>query len=172
MPRPTKGARLYLRKRRGREPVWVIRDGAYEEITGCCEGESAEAERRLGAYIEQKHDPRTGEGDPRKVLINDILNVYADTITANEDVKRKDVISYTIGSLLGFWGTTSPTSRTRPASILGLRPRVRQRGAFFILPATSSVLGSLIFPEPLRHAVSWQQRDLELSLSTTPPESN
>lgn len=103
MPRPAKGARLYLRKRAEREAVWVIRDGTHEEVTGCGESESAEAERRLGAYIEQKHDPRTGQGDPRQVLLSDVLGIYADTITANDDVRRKDVVSYTIDSLLGFW---------------------------------------------------------------------
>ena len=124
MPRPKKGARLYLRKRVRRRPdgsktlyaVWVIRDGTYEEVTGCGESESAEAERRLCAYIEQKHDPRTGEGDPRKVLISDVLNVYADAINTNDDVKRKDIVSYTIESLLGFWAAkyVFPTSRNRP----------------------------------------------------------
>ena len=103
MPRPAKGARLYLRKRRGREPIWAIRDGPQEESTGCGQSDRGEAERKLAAYISRKHQPRSGEGDPRKVLVSDVLNVYAQTIETSE-VKRKDVIAYTIGSLLGWWG--------------------------------------------------------------------
>jgi hypothetical protein len=94
MPRPTKGARLYLRKRRGREPVWVIRDGAHEEVTGCGPSEHAEAEKRLAEFINEKHQPRSGEGDPRKVLVSDVLNIYSQTIEASTRVKRKCCLTH------------------------------------------------------------------------------
>lgn len=99
-----KGTRLYLRQRSGnRSARWVIRDGAKETSTGCGPGDYQAAERKLAIYIGQKYEPRAGEGDPRKVLVSDILNLYAQAIAANPEIKRKDVILYTISSLLGFW---------------------------------------------------------------------
>ena len=52
MPRPAKGARLYVRERAGREPVWVIRDGGREIATGARSRD--EAERSLARYILDK----------------------------------------------------------------------------------------------------------------------
>ena len=47
MPRRAKGPRLYLYERKGREPVWIIRDGTYQIGTGCPASDIAGAERAL-----------------------------------------------------------------------------------------------------------------------------
>ncbi len=57
MPRRAKGPRLYLRQRAGREPIWVIRDGGFEESTSCLRSDLAGAESRLAAYLTQKYEP-------------------------------------------------------------------------------------------------------------------
>jgi integrase len=78
MPRPSKGPRLVLFKAKGRTTVWNIRDGQRTIGTGCTEGERAEAERKLAAYITAKHDPKSSRsgGDPNAIKIADALSVY------------------------------------------------------------------------------------------------
>jgi integrase len=78
MPRPTKGPRLALFKAKGRTAMWNIRDGQRTIGTGCTEGERAEAETKLAAYIVAKHDPKASRsgGDPNKIKIADALSVY------------------------------------------------------------------------------------------------
>ena len=57
MPRPSKGARLWLRPARrkgGRlvaNAVWIIIDGNRHIATGCPKHQAGEAEKRLAAYI-------------------------------------------------------------------------------------------------------------------------
>jgi integrase len=51
MPRRAKGARLYLRSRKGRESVWVILDGENEVSTGCGERDRGEAEKPSPATL-------------------------------------------------------------------------------------------------------------------------
>jgi integrase len=78
MPRPSKGPRLALFKAKARTTVWNIRDGQRTIGTGCTEGERAEAERKLAAYIVAKHDPKAsrGGGDPNAIKVADALSVY------------------------------------------------------------------------------------------------
>jgi integrase len=78
MPRPSKGPRLALFKAKGRTSMWNIRDGQRTVGTGCAEGERADAERKLAAYIVAKHDPKASRsgGDPNAIKIADALSVY------------------------------------------------------------------------------------------------
>jgi hypothetical protein len=70
MPNPQKGPRLYLRRRKGREPVWAILDGKIEEGTGCRQCDRAGAEKAL-ANISPRNTsppvpfPRANSGLPR-----------------------------------------------------------------------------------------------------------
>jgi hypothetical protein len=52
MPRKAKAARLFLRSRKGRPPVYVIKDNGNEVSTGT--GDLKEAEKHLAAYITTK----------------------------------------------------------------------------------------------------------------------
>jgi integrase len=58
--------------------MWNIRDGQRTIGTGCVEGDRAEAERKLAAYILAKHDPKASrsDGDPNAIKIADALSVY------------------------------------------------------------------------------------------------
>jgi hypothetical protein len=83
MPRPSKGARLYLpTERDGRERRYVIRDlvdGRRVEIACAGKGATdlAEAEKQLAEYVASKHDPEAGrKGDPNKVKLADAITVY------------------------------------------------------------------------------------------------
>src|ERR1700688_4007636 len=78
MPRPSKGPRLSLFKAKGRTAMWNIRDEQRTLATGCVEGDLGEAERKLAAYIQGKHDPKASRsgGDPNAVKIGDALSVY------------------------------------------------------------------------------------------------
>lgn len=86
MPRPSKGARLFLRKARPdkrQAAVWVIRDGATEVGTGCGPDDYSGAEQALADYIQSKWSPAPaaaradGASDPADVLAADVLNLYA-----------------------------------------------------------------------------------------------
>jgi integrase len=102
MPRPAKGAHLYLRRRAGREPQWTIRDGANEIGTGCAERDNKGAEKRLAAYLAEKYRPDFGDGDPRHVSIADILTLYA-----KERVpltKRPQLAAWTMAPIEIWWG--------------------------------------------------------------------
>lgn len=78
MPRRSKGARLWLRKRRGRTAQWVIRDGRYQKGTGCTAHDIVGAERALAKYLASKHirGVRTHSRDPDQIPIADVLTIY------------------------------------------------------------------------------------------------
>lgn len=84
MPRPAKGARLWLRPEE-RHPdrtlrkraVWVIRDGPRKISTGCAAEDRAGAERVLGEYLANKYQPNRVRGrHPSEILIADVLSIY------------------------------------------------------------------------------------------------
>jgi hypothetical protein len=76
MPRKSKGARLYLRKRRGREAVWVIPDGENEVSTGCGADGRGGAEKALAAYITKKHKPDWQNSHPAEIAVADVRAYY------------------------------------------------------------------------------------------------
>ena len=78
MPRRSKGARLWLRKRHGRPAQWVILDHGREIRTGAGEYDLSAAENALAEYLANKRRPQFGDGHPSHVLIADILADYGD----------------------------------------------------------------------------------------------
>ncbi len=100
MPRREKGARLIERKRKGREPVWVIKDtGGFERSTGT--GCRAEAERALAEYIDGKLRP-SGPTRAEQFRIGHALAIYADehAPTVADPARIADAID----ALEPFWG--------------------------------------------------------------------
>jgi integrase len=84
MPRPAKGARLWLRPEE-RNPdgtlrkraVWVIRDGSRKISTDCAAKDRAGAERALGEHLTNKYRPNRARGrHPPEILIADVLAIY------------------------------------------------------------------------------------------------
>jgi hypothetical protein len=102
MPRPSKGAHLYLRRRHGREFRWVIRDGGHEIGTGCAAGAREAAERRLSAYLAAKYQPTFGDGDPARIPVADVLALYAQERAPM--TRRPALVAYTMAPLASFWG--------------------------------------------------------------------
>lgn len=80
MPRPAKGARLWLRPaREGHAAVWIIKDGGYQRSTGYGPAGIGEAESALAQYISQKRDPRavTARNAPSQIPVADVITTYA-----------------------------------------------------------------------------------------------
>ncbi len=105
MPRPTKGPRLWLRERGGREPVYVIRDGSHQIGTGCGRGSRGEAEKALADYISRKHRPDFRDGNPAHVLIDDVLTLYSSDRAPH--VASPESIGFHMMPLLGFFSGRS-----------------------------------------------------------------
>lgn len=109
MPRPSKGARLYLRKpRRDSAGVivkaggWVILDNGREHGTGCGPADCAEAERKLLQYLAEKHETPRGERPLSEVKIADVLTVYLRDIAPEKANPAK--IADASDRLLDFFG--------------------------------------------------------------------
>jgi integrase len=104
MPRPGKGARLWLRPE-DRNPdgtlrkraVWVIRDGPRRISTGCPAEDRAGAEQALGAYLAGKYEPDRVRGrHPSEILIADVLAIYLTDVAprhARDDETRQRVLT-------------------------------------------------------------------------------
>lgn len=100
MPRPSKGARLYLRKRKNREPVYVIRDDGGVEITTGTECSQA-AEEALAEYIATKHRP-SGPASADELTVSQALTIYAEDHAP--ELAAGDRVAYAIDALEPFWG--------------------------------------------------------------------
>src|ERR1043166_7806972 len=89
MPRRSKGARLWLRPARRDErervthpAVWLIRDGAHQESTGCGRDDLERAEQKLAAYIAEKHVAATTRSlrEPAQIPVADVVALYAKVV--------------------------------------------------------------------------------------------
>jgi integrase len=111
MPYQSKGARLWSRSARrdasGRvthTAAWIIRDGPYQESTGCSIDDRAGAERALAAYIARKHLAQavTEPRHPSQTPVADVLALYARD-TAPRHARPKETAGR-IRALLAFFG--------------------------------------------------------------------
>lgn len=89
MPRRAKGPRLWLQPARRDaaghviEPaVWCVRDGAIKRSTGIGDIEAGSppqaAIEALTEYLNLRKTPRLKDGDPRRVLIKTVCDIYAE----------------------------------------------------------------------------------------------
>ena len=113
MPRKSEGIRLYLKHRKGRSAVWIIRDGQGVQSTGCGEGERQQAEQQLATYVMGKYTaPRTG-GQLDKTLIADVMTLY---LTEHAPKTRsQDFIKHTANPTIDWWGQ-KPLSKVNAKS--------------------------------------------------------
>lgn len=120
MPRRRSAPRLYLD---GKRNQWVIREGSNFVRTGCAESDRSGAEKRLAAYLGQKHKP---EGGPSP-LIADVLLVYAREHLPHTKAAKNSV--YNINNLARFWGALSLSGITARAcrEYAAGRPRAAAR---------------------------------------------
>jgi hypothetical protein len=109
MPRPSKGARLWLEPEEHdeagkliRRSTWIIRDGARKKRTGCARGNRAGAEQALAAYIASKYQVSREHGrHPSEIAVLDVLNIYlADKAPEHA---RPDETKQRVLTLANFW---------------------------------------------------------------------
>lgn len=111
MPQPAKGARLFLRRRAGRPPVWVIKDsGQPERSTGT--SDRREAEIALSEYIAHKNR-QSGPANAEAMTVADVLGIYAEEKAPHAAAPER--IAYAISALLPFWGAL-PVSAVKGAT--------------------------------------------------------
>ncbi|MGY4476320.1 integrase [Bradyrhizobium sp. USDA 3364] len=103
MPRKSKGPRLYLRERRGREAVWVILDGRDEISTGCSPNDRGSAEKALANYITAKHKPDWQNSHPAEVAVADVLAYYGSNKAPS--LGHPELVGYHMVPLLKHFGT-------------------------------------------------------------------
>ena len=109
MPRPSKGARVYLAPaRKGHEAGYVIRDTVNKRrveipCTGSGKADFEEAEKQLKDYLAGKHDPEAGRnGDANKIKLADAISVYA--LKKVPKLARPDAIKKRLDTLNGKVG--------------------------------------------------------------------
>ena len=104
MPRPGKGARLWLRPEERnsdgslrKRAVWVIRDGPRKISTGCAAEDREGAERALGEHLANKYQPnRTRGRHPSEILIADVSAIYLTDVAprhAREEETKQRVLT-------------------------------------------------------------------------------
>ncbi|BGE84721.1 hypothetical protein Ms3S1_11570 [Methylosinus sp. 3S-1] len=109
MPRPSKGAHLWLRpaRRDGSGAIvkaarWFIKDAGRQIGTGCGAGEREEAERRLACYIASKYAPARRERGLSEIRIADVIKIYLDDVAPGH--ARPQKTAERCDRLLDFFG--------------------------------------------------------------------
>ena len=161
MPRPAKGARLYLRQGKRTAPVYVIRDGHREISTGCGADRLAEAEGALQAHLASRRQAPGGVGDPASVAIADVLTVYGEerTPTLSDPVSVEGWIE----RLLEFWGTSTCADIRRSSCNAYVKHRTSQPRRAAKTDVAKEVLVSAQTArrelETLSSAIGWWDRE-------------
>jgi len=124
MPRRSKSARLYLRKRRGRPSQWVILDAGAEIGTGARENDIGAAEKALAEYIARKRRPSFGTGNPAEVLIADALSEYGEK--HGPTTRRPALVGGAINKLVDFFADQSVVKVTSATCAEYVRWRTSQ----------------------------------------------
>jgi integrase len=109
MPRPRKGARLWLRPGRpasGRVAAWIVIDNGRHIATGCLGGASKSppraAEEFLARYIAQKYKPARKQRDVDVIDLADVLSIYL-TDRGDDQADRAE-LERRLARLNDFWG--------------------------------------------------------------------
>ena len=105
MSRPSKGARLYVKRQKGRQAVYVIRDGTKEVSTGCSTENADGAMQALKDYLASHYRPDTGTRSLNNVACADVLMLYLTDLPA--DSPSRETIRYHCKALSAYWGDKS-----------------------------------------------------------------
>jgi hypothetical protein len=128
MPRPSKGARLWLRPARRRggriiaRAIWIIIDGDRHVATSCFKNQAHEAEKQLAAYIAEKYSPSRHARDIDRIDISDVLAIYLEDCGPRMEDRPK--LERCIGRLNDYWGGKMLSRVTAAES----RAYVQERG--------------------------------------------
>jgi integrase len=104
MPQNSKGARLWLYKRKGRKSLWLIRDGGFQRSTGYGVDEREKAEEALADYITSRR-PDTSRRYTHEIGVAEVLNLYQMDIPINKP--SRELTGYLVANLLQYWGGKS-----------------------------------------------------------------
>jgi integrase len=170
MPRQSKGARLWLRKRRGRGAQWVILDHGREYRTGAGENDLRAAENALAQYLANKRRPHYGDGHPFQVLIADILADYGEN--HGPTTERPDLIGGAINKLIEFFGNQTASTITNTVCKKYVQWRARQfdaRTKVMTRPISPSTAGRelVVLGAALRWC--WREGKLDRLIPVTLP---
>lgn len=176
MPRRSKGARLYLRERKGRPAQYVIRHGSTEISTGFGADESERANQRLAEYLAAHFRPDTGQRDLHRIEVSEVLDLYQADIAPTK--ASAATIGYHMKALLPFWGekTLADVKGNTCRGYLKYRMTVTPNGnAPSRMPFTPSVKPSTVRRElkTLQAAINHWHRESPLAAVpkvTLPPE--
>lgn len=109
MPRPKKSARLWFREPRlgaGGKLVaagqWLILDGAKQVATGCSRGETADAERKLAAYVLDNWRPTRRVRSIDRIPVSEVLTIY-DADVGSKQVNQRAYLGR-MRRLNRWWG--------------------------------------------------------------------
>lgn len=124
MPTPAKGARLLLRRRKGRDPTYVIKDtGERERSTGT--GDLRVAQAALATYIRERNR-RTTVAEPEEVTVAEVLSIYGELHAPH--AVNPERIGYAIDALLPFWGKKTVSTINGPMCRAYMAERARAPG--------------------------------------------
>jgi len=176
MPRPAKGARLWLRPERrdasGKvtaNAVWIIKDGGRQIATGCAASEIGEAERKLKEYIGEKYEPSRQRKDIEEIDIADVLSIYLDDI--GPSITRQKELESRILRLAKFFGGKMLSDITPKLCNRYVDERGTKSGAWRELADLRSAINHhakqnlhfgrvlVTLPEPSRRRERWLTRD-------------
>lgn len=107
MPRPAKGARLWLRPARAdgagdHAATWIILDGPKQFATGCSPEDRGGAERALADHIARKYQAPRRDRDPAIVPVADVIAIYLKDCANRQANTEK--LARRCKRLLGFFG--------------------------------------------------------------------
>lgn len=124
MPMPAKGPHLALRRRKGREPVWVIRDTGRVEV-GTGSGDRDAAEIALARYIAAKHTEPVARGPltPDQMTVEAALLHYLREHVPEIVAQKRQ--GYAIKALKPFWGHLPVSAITKETCRAYAKSRVR-----------------------------------------------
>lgn len=161
MPRPAKGARLWLRPARRRKDgtishasSWIILDGGKQYPTGCGLEDRRGAEQALAAHIAGKYEAPRRDRDLSAVPIPDVIAIYLRDC-AERQVNRKK-LAERARRLLTWWGTKSLADVT----MLTCRAYIEHRKAEYLRRYYEAEARRTRPPKP-DGGVAGARRDLE-----------
>ena len=171
MSRQNKGARLWLRRRRGRAAHWVIRDGSYQQGTGCTAHDIVGAERVLATYLAGKHIKglRRGSRDPDQIPIADVLTIYLTDIVPRHSrpmetkgrIKALDrffgdkMLSYVTGETCRTYVATRLTNAAARRELEELRAAIN----YHRRENLHDRLVSVVLPDKSKSREDWLERE-------------
>jgi integrase len=154
MPRSPKSPRLYLKRaERGRNAVYVIRDGAHRESTGFDQGDRANAEKLLARYIDEKYTPPKGV-TAANLFIDEVVAAYLKDYATYST--SREFLMHTARPIAQWWTgkTLSDVNGTNCRRYVAWRIELRKRNGECVSEQTAR--HDL---KTLRAAINWYRAE-------------